>query len=57
MWCASPPHNPHPAPIAPLADQRGREGWGWSAFDWAKHRLKQEHGINEDDICVSWVWR
>ena len=20
---------PHPAPVAPLADQSGREGWGW----------------------------
>ena len=30
---------------------------GWSAFDWAEHCLKQERGINEDDICVSYVWR
>ena len=30
---------------------------GWSAFDWAEHCLKQERGIKEDDICVSYVWR
>ena len=30
---------------------------GWSAFDWAEHCLKQERGIKDDDICVSYVWR
>ena len=30
---------------------------GWAAFDWAEHCLKQERGIKDDDICVSYVWR
>ena len=30
---------------------------GWAAFDWAEHCLKQERGIKEDYICVSYVWR
>ena len=35
MWCASPPQNPAPAPVAPLADPSGREGGQWSWFTLA----------------------
>ena len=34
MWCASPPHNPHPAPVAPLADPEVAEKaeWCWGTL-------------------------
>jgi len=45
------------SPYCTFSGPEWPRGVGWSAFDWADHCLKKERGINEDDICVSYVWR